>query len=196
MIENISQENSLSNIVTSSTSTICHNCNQEANLKYVTIKEVKPEITVVVFECQICKIKESKIFNDKINNIKLKIECKFNSSEDMKREVFLNLGAKLFIEYDTYTYEHESSLPFVTTVEGLITNAIKAFSDENNHFVGNKTNLNKSLEILQNMKSFTLIIEDNDGVSRVGKIGRGIYEMQDCDIEEFNDEKVKHIFIN
>ncbi|KAK6089582.1 hypothetical protein P3W45_001464 [Vairimorpha bombi] len=181
------------------TDTLCSSCNQQASLRYIKIKDVEPEVILVVFECTTCNIKESTIFNENTNHNKIVIDCHFTDKSDLKREVNLNMHALLFIEYEGVKYEHESSLPLVSTVEGLIQQACDALSDEKNQTNGDREEMNNAVEKMGNIKDnplFYMRIEDNEGSSRVGRIDRGVYEMQNCSVEEFNDEKVKHSYIN
>ena len=183
---------------TTETDTICPGCKQNAKFKYTKLEDVQPEIVLVVFECTHCNIKDTSFFNEKINTRKLVIECHFNDKEDFKREINLNMHSQLFIEYRGIKYEHESSLPLVISVEGIIDQAIEALDNENNSIIGDKQEMKKTVEIFKLIKEdyvFYMKIIDNDGSSRVGRIGKGVYEMQNCDIKEFNDEKVHHYLV-
>ncbi|WUR04991.1 zinc finger protein ZPR1 [Vairimorpha necatrix] len=179
-----------------STDTLCLSCKQSASIKYIKITDVHPEIVLVVFECKTCNIKNTSIFNEKSNTKRLVITCFFKNKDDLKREVNLNMNTQLFLEYKSVKYEHESSLPIVISVEGIIDQALDAL--QNNTVFGDRGEMMKIMEILKGIKDepkFYMRIEDKDGSSRVGLRDRGIYEMQNCPIEEFNDSFVTHEYL-
>jgi zinc finger protein len=176
----------------------CLNCGGSASLKYLKLEGIEPVEVISVFECKKCLIKETNFFNSNRNEENLiRIECNFNSKEDLKRQIYLNKNTNLEINNTVLNYSFESSESNIYTVEGIILQAIKNLnSNEGFSTIKDKDKLREALieleKILENPE-FKLIIEDPVGLSRVGPEGVDLFKIQNKEMEYYDDEKVKHM---
>lgn len=186
-----------SNII--ETDTKCMSCDGNAVLKYMKLDD---EVVLTVFECKNCNIKETSMFNANENtDDAILIECNFDSAEDLKRQISLNKNTALTIKYEDLEYSFESSEANVYTVEAIIQQAIKQLSGEGGGFstISDFEKLEKSIKQLKEIleiNPFEIIIKDNVGISRVAPCGEDIFNIQDYELSYFNDNKVRHFYIN
>ncbi|KAF9764244.1 Zinc finger protein ZPR1 like protein [Nosema granulosis] len=177
----------------------CLSCGLNASLRYLKLDQ---DVVLTVFECTTCNIKETSMFNSKeTTENALLIDCKFCSTEDLKRQINLNKNTGLSIKYEDLEYTFESSESNVYTVEAIIHQAIKQLSGEGDGFstIQDSEKLNKSIAQLRAIlinPHFELSIVDSVGVSRVAPIGEDIYKIQDRDLDFFNDERVHHRYLH
>lgn len=192
--------------------TVCTGCKGMGKLTTMKLVGVEPEEYVCVFKCLKCGEKSVNFFDrtyDKRGCIR--IECEFSNSDDLQREVNLNQSASVRIVSDDFSYEYESSTPGVYTVESLLRQAEDEMkkmcgkedttSDSGEKIVGEantpgdecKKQLKKIEEMLRSPR-FSMVVEDRFGLSRVAPVGKGVFELQNADVGDFDDGKVKHIF--
>lgn len=190
----------------------CTSCGNMGRLTTIRIKDVEPEEVVCVFKCDDCGDKSVSFFN-KVHDRRgsVRIECSFDSLRDLHREVNLNEQAAVEIDADGFSYRYESNIPGVYTVECLLRKAedeIKSLCGRDDITSRGRGKIlgeidaslemcEKQLDIVQVLirePRFRMVIEDEFGLSRVAPVGKGVFELQNADIREFDDDKVMHVF--
>lgn len=203
-------ENVLKNNV-QETETTCASCGCVGKMKVVDLGDVT-ENMICAFVCGKCGDRSVNFFDkmcDKRGSIR--IECSFDCPEDLHREVNLNQLASVKVTSADFSFEFSSAVPGVYNVESLLRQAEDQMknlcgkeditSGAGGNVLGNanvsKEVCEKKLKDVQSLianPKFEMVIEDDFGLSRVAPVGKSVSELQNSDVHELDDKKVKHLF--
>ncbi|CAD25337.2 Zinc finger protein [Encephalitozoon cuniculi GB-M1] len=189
----------------------CASCGWSGKMKIVDLGDVTENV-ICAFVCEKCGDKSVNFFEkmcDKRGSVR--IECNFDSTEDLHREVNLSQLASVEITSENLSFKLSSTYPSIQNVESFLIQGkdqIKNLCGKEDITSGacgkvlgdssvSKETCEKKLDDIQNLinnPKFKMTINDDFGLSRVAPVGKNVLELRDADVNELNDGKVKHIF--
>lgn len=198
--------------------TPCYNCDKMGETQTISIPySSMPTEIIHAFVCHHCNTRDVGFYDKDIStHRKSVITCNFKCKEDLQRYVYLQEGAKLVFYKGVHVfYKYEVPTSTVLVVEMLLTSVIRQLAevgelDPTDQLIlsegeegegkgeGDENLVLRKINELKRIRDsglFKLVIKDDSGRSRVGKLGQQSPDnLYSAKFSDLNDDVVHHTY--
>jgi hypothetical protein len=177
----------------------CLNCGEIARLIPERMRRDEGSWVLTIFKCKTCRLCEINLNGLRsAGDEPIVIECTFTTKEDLRREALVAKNAAIEIRTEEQSCRFKCGASALLSVRRLVADAMRLGSrkdEQRDILIGMDTRGTGSMDqALLDELSFSLIIRDPSGLSRVAPKNTRLFSLNYDDIGDFNESGAIHTF--